>query len=304
MDGKKLGSNIVRLGIIGIILSIAWWYVFYSKVNEAFGGGSTKMWDQQVLKCMVWNSGPCGFVTGIANAAGELAYQPMALWISAILTIVGYVISNAASESSLVDVKNLVNTNICSKCGIEIPGDAKFCPSCGHSIGENGQGNPGPAIAVTAPTKKMAMWKKILIGIVVVIIAAISAAFYFTSELADRQIAALQGGDMRGALAEPVDRQIAALQRGDMHGAYEETSVAFQQSTSFEDFSKFVQSNPILTKITGHTFSSRKIENGVGYLSGKLTTQGGGVQPVAYRLVKENDTWKILSIDFNPKPDN
>ncbi len=175
----------------------------------------------------------------------------------------------------------------CSSCGTEILKGAQFCPSCGHAVGENGQGSPGPAVAVAPPKKKMAMWKKILIGAVVVIAAAIGAAFYFTS-----------------GLSEPVDRQIAALQRGDLRAAYSETSMAFQENTSFEDFSKFIKANPILTKITGHTFTSRKIENGIGYLSGKLTTESGGVQPVAYRLVKENDTWKILGIDFNPKPDD
>ncbi|MBZ0217500.1 MAG: DUF4864 domain-containing protein [Fimbriimonadaceae bacterium] len=175
----------------------------------------------------------------------------------------------------------------CGKCGTEIPAGAHFCPSCGQAIDENSHGNPGPADAAAPPKKKMAMWKKILIGLVVVIVAAISAALYFTS-----------------GLTETVDRQIAALQRGDIRGAYEETSVAFQQNTSIEDFTQFVQSNPILTRITGHSFSSRKVENGVGYLRGKLTTDGGGVQPVSYQLVKENDIWKILSIDFNPTSDD
>lgn len=171
----------------------------------------------------------------------------------------------------------------CSNCGTEIQAGAQFCPSCGQAAGQTAQGNPGVAAPAAPPKKKMAMWKKVVMGIAVVIGASIAAAFYFTS-----------------GLTEPVDRQIAALQKGDLQAAYEETSVAFKESTSFEDFTRFVQSNPILTKISGHTFSSRKIDNGIGYLSGKLTTEGGGVQPVAYRLVKENDTWKILSINFNP----
>jgi len=101
-----------------------------------------------------------------------------------------------------------------------------------------------------------------------------------------------------------VDRQLAAMREGNVQAAYAETSQSFRQSTSIEEFERFVAANPIITTITGHSFPQRRVENGVGYLTGSLTTDSGGVQPVGYRLVKENDEWKILSITFNPQTDN
>jgi hypothetical protein len=98
MDSKKFGQNLITIGIIGVTGSVIWWFIFYSKVNQAFGGNASRMFDEQTLKCLIWNSGPCGFVTGIASAAGELAYQPMFLWISAVVVVVGLVMKNSSSS--------------------------------------------------------------------------------------------------------------------------------------------------------------------------------------------------------------
>lgn len=42
------------------------------------------------------------------------------------------------------------------------------------------------------------------------------------------------------------------------------------------------------------------MENDIGTLEGTLKAKDGGVTPVVYKLVKENDAWKILSIRVNP----
>lgn len=171
----------------------------------------------------------------------------------------------------------------CKSCGEKIVANAKFCAKCGQATAEVSN-QAMPLASATLEKPKMKLWKKITLGVVSVIVLAVGAAFYFTS-----------------GLIEPVDRQLMAFRSGDIQSAYGETSQAFRESTSFDDFRKFVENYPILTKIEEHTFSERKVENGVGYLSGKLITKDGGVQPVEYRLVKENDEWKILGIDFSAK---
>ncbi len=95
MGNRKLGQNIFIVGIAGLILSIIWWMSFYSKVDQAFGGRTTIFTDSQTWKCLIWNSGPCAIVTGLANAAGEFAYQPMIFWISAAAIGVGYLMKNS-----------------------------------------------------------------------------------------------------------------------------------------------------------------------------------------------------------------
>ncbi len=98
-------------------------------------------------------------------------------------------------------------------------------------------------------------------------------------------------------LLEPVERQLAAMKAGNMEAAYAETSEAFRQQTPMDAFTGFVEQYPILKDHASHSFANRSINNGVGELAGKLTSPTGGVVPVNYRLVKENDAWKILYLN-------
>ena len=84
-----------------------------------------------------------------------------------------------------------------------------------------------------------------------------------------------------------------------MEAAYPETSEAFHQATPTRQIHGLRRpGNPILRDVAEHTFSNRSVENSVGKVSGTLTSSTGGVVPVAYQLVKENDAWKILNIDL------
>jgi hypothetical protein len=95
MQNRNIGANLIVIGVLGLIGSLVWWFYFYSKVSQAFGGKTSILADGQTIQCLFWNSGPCGLVTGIASAAGEFAYQPMALWISAVLLVIGLVMRSA-----------------------------------------------------------------------------------------------------------------------------------------------------------------------------------------------------------------
>lgn len=133
----------------------------------------------------------------------------------------------------------------------------------------------------------MPKWLKITLGVVAGVIAVIVAIVYIA-------LWATSG------LIEPVERQLAALKAGNMEAAYAETSEAFKQATPMQSFTAFVDQNPILKDTASHSFSSRSINNGIGVLEGQLTSSSGGVVPVKYQLVKENDAWKIQHIQLNP----
>ena len=132
----------------------------------------------------------------------------------------------------------------------------------------------------------MPRWLKILLGIAaglaVLIGIVVWIALWATS-----------------GLIEPIERQLTALKAGNIEAAYQETSEAFHQATPIDKFSAFVDQFPILKDAAEHSFSSRSVENGVGKVSGTLTSSTGGVMPVEYQLVKENETWKILYISLN-----
>jgi hypothetical protein len=87
---------LIVIGILGLIGSVVWWFIFYDGLNRSFGGKTSILADGQTIQCLFWNSGPCGLVTGMASATGQLAYQPMALWISAVVLVVGLVVKGSA----------------------------------------------------------------------------------------------------------------------------------------------------------------------------------------------------------------
>lgn len=134
----------------------------------------------------------------------------------------------------------------------------------------------------------MPTWLKVVLGIAVVLGVFVGGLVWF-----------LVG--ITSVLIEPIDRQIAALKAGDMAAAYAETSEAFHKATPLEGFTAFVDGNPILRDIASRSFPNRSINNGVGTVSGSLTSSTGGVMPIEYRLVKENEIWKILYINLNGK---
>jgi hypothetical protein len=97
-------------------------------------------------------------------------------------------------------------------------------------------------------------------------------------------------------LIEPIDRQLAALKAGNIDAAYAETSEAFRQGTSKDDFAKFVDTFPILRNAASRSFTSRSIEGDVGTVSGSLIASDGALTPITYQLVKENGAWMIVNI--------
>ena len=181
----------------------------------------------------------------------------------------------------------------CSNCGAELPRDAKFCPKCGTDAkgalaeakpaGDAGLSPDGGVVAGPAK-KKMALWKKILIGVVAFFVLVIGSAFFLTS-----------------GLVEPIDRQLAAIKAGNIKAAYSETSIAFQKSNSLERFAGFVKANPALAQVKDRTFTKRSVEGSSGKVTGTLETADGSVIPIEYQLVKESGAWRILSIHLGTR---
>jgi len=135
----------------------------------------------------------------------------------------------------------------------------------------------------TLPKRKMSLWKKIGIG-VLAFLGFIAAIFTLVLWLTSDVVA-------------PVERQLAFLRQGDLKGAYGETALAFRDSVPFEKFEAFVKQHPSLSRNKSHSFTERSIDaKGTGTIKGTLTDDRGAVLPVEYRLVKENDVWRILSI--------
>lgn len=132
--------------------------------------------------------------------------------------------------------------------------------------------------------KKILIGCAIALGVFVVGIAAIIALALFSTK----------------GLPEVANQQLTALRSGDMAKAYSYTSKDFQNTTSLDKFKEFVDSYPSLKNNESSSFSNRKIENDQGTLEGTLKAKDGGVTPIIYHFVKENNDWKILNMQLKP----
>jgi hypothetical protein len=117
---------------------------------------------------------------------------------------------------------------------------------------------------------------KIILAILAVIIIAIGLLFYFTS-----------------GLTGVANEQLSAIKSGNIEAAYGMTSSAFQKETSIENFKSYVEKYPILKNYKSVSFSERKFENSMGYISGVIEDTDGSKLKIEYQLIKEDGKWKI-----------
>ncbi|MGQ0675849.1 MAG: hypothetical protein ACT4N4_07170 [Rhodospirillales bacterium] len=95
MDFRKLSAILLGLGALGFVVSVGWWYVFYSDIVGKSRGLSTM---SDALKCLYSDAGGCGMVAGIVNLAGRTPYSPTVFWVSVVLLAVGAVLKFAVKK--------------------------------------------------------------------------------------------------------------------------------------------------------------------------------------------------------------
>jgi hypothetical protein len=123
--------------------------------------------------------------------------------------------------------------------------------------------------------------KKLLIvigGIVMLAVLGIVAVFYFTAGMADT-----------------ADSFFQAIKKQDMAAARGHLSEDFKASTDEASLKEFLTKSSLL-KFRKASWSNRQISGGRGELNGEVITETGGVVPLKLLFVKENDAWKIYSI--------
>jgi hypothetical protein len=124
----------------------------------------------------------------------------------------------------------------------------------------------------------MRLLLKIVVGIVVLIVAAAGVVYYLTSDM-----------------TEAADEFFAAIEARDFPKAYRYLSEDFRASTSLPELTEFVENSAMLS-FQKASWRSRSISGGRAELDGSVTTASGGVVPITLDLVKENGRWFIYSI--------
>lgn len=133
-----------------------------------------------------------------------------------------------------------------------------------------------------ASKKKMKLWKKILIGIGVFILLVLFISFSATS-----------------GIVKIAEKQLNLISSGDMKGAYALTSQEFQKSVTYDNFLSYVNNYAVLKNYKDRKFTSREVQGDTGTIIGTLTAKDGTTTPVEYNFIKENDDWKILSLNLS-----
>src|SRR5262245_12352420 len=91
---RNLGRTLVILGVLGIILCLAWWASYYNNVVQALGPKSALT---HPLNCLLWTADICVQPKIAAKLPGFLtAYNPRALWAAIGVLLFGLILVAAS----------------------------------------------------------------------------------------------------------------------------------------------------------------------------------------------------------------
>ena len=165
----------------------------------------------------------------------------------------------------------------CKHCGKTTESQHLFCPSCGVKFTEEN--------TQTVQDQKNSRWFKILLGMILVGVCVAIGIALFSIDMTDT-----------------VTNQLKAIKTDKIPEAYfDYTSKGFQETTSLKQFHEFIKTYPEIAHSRSIRFIDRKAYDDTGDLQAMLTTDQGNEIPIQYRLVKEGEKWKILSIKLEAK---
>jgi len=96
MDTKKLAKVLIWIGGLVTLAAFIWWAYFYGQVTKEMGGN---MGD--AIGCLYSSSGPCGFVSGLAQFGGVTPYNPVVFWIGVVMLGIGIILKLSVKEESV-----------------------------------------------------------------------------------------------------------------------------------------------------------------------------------------------------------
>lgn len=103
------------------------------------------------------------------------------------------------------------------------------------------------------------------------------------------------------ATAEPervVKEFLAAAAAGDYQAAHNHFSSALKQEQPYDQFVSMAQANQHLFQVTHTKFNNRAFGVAGVTLGGELTLQSGSKAPAEFKLIQENNQWKLISYNI------
>lgn len=164
----------------------------------------------------------------------------------------------------------------CKHCGASLESATKFCTACGKSVQEEPERSSLPA----EPKSHASLWFKSLLLLIALIIGTFLTTTLLTEDVTDT-----------------VKDQLQAIRNGQITEAYYAfASKKFQETTSLEAFSDFMKKHSAFSESKSIHFKERNVNDDIGTLEGTITAHNDKKIQVEYKLIKESEKWKILSI--------
>lgn len=133
-----------------------------------------------------------------------------------------------------------------------------------------------------APRRGWVKWLVVGCGSMVILICVLAAALWF-------------GVKKATAGPEKVVREfLSAGAAGDYPAAHDYFSAPLKQEQPYAEFVNSVRANSQFFDITHTSFSNRSVDTAGAELSGTVTLKSGSKVPASFKLIKENEQWKLL----------
>ncbi len=97
---------------------------------------------------------------------------------------------------------------------------------------------------------------------------------------------------------EVVQTFLTEAAAGNLEAAHDCFSAPLKEAQPFDQFAAGVEANQHLFDVADTSFSERSVDLQGAKLAGTLTLTSGTAVPCSFKLVRENETWKLISYNI------
>jgi putative oxidoreductase len=96
MMTRNLGRTIVLIAVLGLILCLGWWAIYYNEVIRPLAGKGALT---HPMGCLLWTAEACTQSAVKLQGLTVQPYMPLALWISAAVLLLGLVLTYVSTST-------------------------------------------------------------------------------------------------------------------------------------------------------------------------------------------------------------
>ncbi len=91
---------------------------------------------------------------------------------------------------------------------------------------------------------------------------------------------------------------LGEIAAGNLEAAHDYFSAPLKEVQPFDEFAAGVEANQHLFDVTDTSFNNRSVDMAGAEFEGTVTLTSGTKVPCSFKLVRENETWKLISYNI------